>query len=102
MPEYEVVRVTSRLPGRGDGGGGATTTTSTTTTAAPKDDGAGAGQDGVDVARVVKLSAFGRQHQLRLRPAQGLFNKDLRVFVADQANGTDVDYTELHHVSICL
>ncbi|XP_052123591.1 A disintegrin and metalloproteinase with thrombospondin motifs 8, partial [Frankliniella occidentalis] len=111
VPEYEVVRVRSRLPERGDlaggGGGGTTTTTTTTTTtstpppspAAPADSGgqpgAGAEAEAAAVSRVVELSAFGRQHQLRLRPAHGLLNKELRVFVADHANGTDVDYTEL-------
>lgn len=115
VPEYEVVRVRSRLPARGDlaggGGGGTTTSTTTTTTTTstsappappPPEDSGGrpaATAEAADVSRVVELSAFGRQHQLRLRPAHGLLNKELKVFVADQANGTDVDYTELDHVS---
>lgn len=112
VPEYEVVRVTSRIPARGDLAGGGTPTTSTTSTTAaprpPEQDPEGARRGAADgaaagVSRVVELAAFGRQHQLKLRPAEGLLSKDLRVFVADSAadrsNGTDIDYTELAHVS---
>lgn len=94
-----MVRLVSRLPARGDiaGGGGVDRASSTTSsTSAPPTD-TSAEDRGVE--RVVQLSAFGRQHQLRLRPATGLLNKELKVFVAEQGNGTDVDYTELHHVS---